>query len=66
MMAKASFDGTQLAEASFQFVRHNDRNETVPCALAEEAAELADIRRRSAEFATALTVSGDAVRIEPG
>jgi poly-gamma-glutamate capsule biosynthesis protein CapA/YwtB (metallophosphatase superfamily) len=63
MMAHATFDGGRLAEASFRFVRHNDRNETVPCLLANEAAELADIRTRSEALGTTLRTQGDDVAV---
>jgi poly-gamma-glutamate synthesis protein (capsule biosynthesis protein) len=66
MMARARFAGVQLAEAGFRFVRHNERNETVPCALAAEGSEFDDIRERSAAFATRLSTSGDDVLVELG
>jgi len=66
MMATAIYDGTNLTGAGFRFVRHNDRNETVPCPLAAEQAELEDIAARSRAFGTRLTASGDDVRIELG
>ncbi len=47
MMAKLSFDGRRLARAAFEFVRHNETNETYICRLADEAAELADIDTRT-------------------
>ena len=43
MMVRATITDRAIADVGFQFVRHNDRNETVPCRLAEEAAELDDI-----------------------
>ncbi len=64
MMATATFAGAQLTDARFRFVRHNDRNETVPCKLAAEQAELADIAEQSAAFETRLTSRGDDVRVE--
>lgn len=63
MMAHATFNGARLTDAHFRFVRHNDRNETVPCALADEAAELADIRTRSGALGTELRVRGDDVEV---
>ena len=63
MMARARFDGALLAEAGFRFVRHNDRNETVPCTLEKEQEELEDIFKRSAAFGTRLSASGDDVRV---
>jgi poly-gamma-glutamate capsule biosynthesis protein CapA/YwtB (metallophosphatase superfamily) len=49
--------------SGFQFVRHNDRNETVPCRLEKEAAELDDIMRRSAPFGTRFMPHGDTVLV---
>jgi hypothetical protein len=45
-------------------VRHNDRNETVPCDMAKEADELADIVARSAPFGTKFVTDGNEVRVE--
>jgi poly-gamma-glutamate capsule biosynthesis protein CapA/YwtB (metallophosphatase superfamily) len=64
MMARARFESARLVEAGFCFVRHNERNETVPCALAAEQAEFEDIRERSAAFGTRLTASSDDVLVE--
>src|SRR5262249_28946443 len=47
-----------LEGVTFQFVRHNDRNETVPCDMRREAEELADIAGRSKPFGTALAIEG--------
>jgi poly-gamma-glutamate synthesis protein (capsule biosynthesis protein) len=66
MMARARFDGSRLAEAGFRFVRHNQRNETVPCALTAEQAEFEDIRQRSEAFGTRLNAGGDEVRVDLG
>ena len=65
MMVRATIADRAIAEVSFQFVRHNDRNETVTCRLAEEAAELDDIRTRSAPYGTRLIERGDEVVIGP-
>ena len=48
-----------VERASFQFVRHNDRNETVLCAMRDEGETLAKIGKRSAAFSTRLEVEGD-------
>ncbi len=61
MMARLAFDGRTVKSATFQFVRHNDANESVLCALAQEQATLEDIRQRSAAFGTQLTPQGDQV-----
>jgi poly-gamma-glutamate capsule biosynthesis protein CapA/YwtB (metallophosphatase superfamily) len=63
MMARITLDGKAVKGATFQFVRHNDANETVLCALANEQATLADITKRSAPFGTQLTPQGDQVAI---
>ena len=63
MLARIALEGKTLRSATFQFVRHNDANETVPCALANEEAALDDIKKRSAPFGTRLTPQGDQVSI---
>jgi hypothetical protein len=63
MLARVEIDGREVRKASFRFVRHNDANETVFCALANEGATLARIGERSARFGTKLENSGEAVRI---
>ncbi len=64
MMPGASIAGSGVTRLRFRFVRHNDRNQTVPCALADEAAELGDIIERSTQWGTRLTRHGDEVEIE--
>ena len=66
MMARAEFEGARLRGAGFRFVRHNDRNETVPCALAKEQEEFEDIRTRSAALGARLSANGDDVTVELG
>jgi poly-gamma-glutamate capsule biosynthesis protein CapA/YwtB (metallophosphatase superfamily) len=63
MMAKLSFDGRRLARAAFEFVRHNDANETYICRLSDEEAEFADLERRSRDLGTRLTRDGNEVVI---
>ena len=63
MMVRASVAGRAIESVGFQFVRHNARNETVPCALAAESIELDDIQRRSASYGTRFTPHGDQVLI---
>ena len=53
-----------IERVSFQFVRHNEGNETVPCDMANEAEELADIIKRSAPFGTKFATEGNEVRVE--
>jgi poly-gamma-glutamate synthesis protein (capsule biosynthesis protein) len=64
MMARIAFDGKAIKDATFQFVRHNDANESVLCTLAQEQATLEDIRQRSAKFGTKLATQGDQVAIQ--
>lgn len=59
MLARVSLEGRDPVRASFEFVRHNDRNETVICDLAQEQAALDALRGRSAAFNTALRVDGN-------
>jgi poly-gamma-glutamate synthesis protein (capsule biosynthesis protein) len=61
MMVRAEVDRDGLRGASFQFIRHNADNETTPCRLADEPAELADIQARSAAYGTRLVPDGDQV-----
>ena len=63
MMARVEVDGGRLSGADFRFVRHNDRNETVLCALAPEADTLTRLPDHAARTATGLEPAGYAVRI---
>ena len=62
-MARVTLDAGKVTAASFRFVRHNAKNETVPCKLADEQETLADIARRSEPFGAKLTAQGDEVVI---
>lgn len=64
MMPSAAVGRRGVARVRFRFVRHNNRNQTVPCALAEEAAELGDIIERSTQWGTRFTLHDDEVEIE--
>jgi hypothetical protein len=44
-------------------VRHTDGNETIACAINEEADELADIVERSARFGTKLMPCGNQIGV---
>lgn len=61
MLARVTMDGSEVGEAAFEFVRHNERNETVICDIAQEQAGLDALRKRSRAFRTRLEVSGNAV-----
>lgn len=60
MLARVSLDGRNCERASFEFVRHNDQNETVICDLSREQAALEALRERSAVFNTAIRIDGNA------
>jgi poly-gamma-glutamate synthesis protein (capsule biosynthesis protein) len=66
MMVRASWQRERIERALFQFVRHDERNRTVPCALADEGAEFDDIAKRSADLGARLAAHGDEVQIDLG
>jgi poly-gamma-glutamate synthesis protein (capsule biosynthesis protein) len=66
MMVRADVTRDGLRGARFQFVRHDAANETVPCPLTEEQAELADIVQRSDAYGTRLEPIGDEVNVVLG
>lgn len=61
MMADIGFDGGTPVRAGFRFVRHNDRNETVLCRLADEPDALAEV---TAASCVRLTPRDDTVWLE--
>jgi poly-gamma-glutamate capsule biosynthesis protein CapA/YwtB (metallophosphatase superfamily) len=63
MLVRASASAKGIDGVTFQFVRNNDRHETVACAMDEKAEELADIRARSRPFGTTFAMEGDQVRV---
>ena len=63
MIARVEADRSGVAAARFQFVRHNDGNETYLCRLADETEELAHLTGYSGQFGTRLKPEGDQVRI---
>ena len=63
IMARLSVDGKKLRRASYQFVRHNERNETVLCPIGSERDAYEDISKLSALHGTRFTVQGDEVFI---
>src|SRR5579883_3466537 len=63
MMARVAVSGAGIEAATFQFVRHNDRNETYLRRLADEAAALGEIIEASALLRTRLIPEGDQVRV---
>jgi poly-gamma-glutamate synthesis protein (capsule biosynthesis protein) len=65
MMAKLSFDDLRLESAAFEFVRHNDQNETYICRLSDEEYEFNDIERRSRDLGARLKKDGNEVLVVP-
>jgi poly-gamma-glutamate synthesis protein (capsule biosynthesis protein) len=63
MMVRVAAGKTGVNAATFQFVRHNHRNETYLCRLADEADTLEEIIEASACFGANLTPEGDQVRV---
>ena len=64
MLVRVALDGRGVGAAGFQFVRHNDANETVPCALADEREAFDELAKRSAQYGARLGASGDQVTVE--
>ena len=64
MMARVAAGKGGVESATFQFVRHNDRNESYLCRLADEAEALRDITMASTPLGTRLTPEGNQVRAE--
>jgi poly-gamma-glutamate capsule biosynthesis protein CapA/YwtB (metallophosphatase superfamily) len=64
MMARIVATKRGVEAATFQFVRHNDRNETYLCRLADEAEALDEITKTSAPLGTKFVTDGDQVRLE--
>jgi poly-gamma-glutamate capsule biosynthesis protein CapA/YwtB (metallophosphatase superfamily) len=62
-MVRAAIADGGITELGLQFVRHNERNETVPCRLADEHAECNDIATRSAPYGTRFIEQGDEMLI---
>ncbi len=64
MMARISWANGGIEAATFQFVRHDARNRTVPCGLGDEGAAFDEIARESAGFGAILAARGDQVLVE--
>jgi poly-gamma-glutamate synthesis protein (capsule biosynthesis protein) len=63
MMARVDVAGDGRQDARFRFVRHNDANETVACALAAERATFDRLTNESARLGATLSADGDWVRV---
>jgi hypothetical protein len=66
MMVRATCDQERIEKVTFQFVRHDDRNRTVPRALADEGAAFDRIARESAGLGAKLVAQGPEVAIDLG
>ena len=66
VMVRVSCEAGRIERAAFQFVRHDDRNRTVPCAFADEATAFDLIARESADLGAKLVAEGDEVVIDLG
>jgi poly-gamma-glutamate synthesis protein (capsule biosynthesis protein) len=63
MMAEIEAERGGISGARFRFVRHNDRNETVPCTVAGEGPTLDRLTQRSAALGGRLVPDDDWVRV---
>jgi poly-gamma-glutamate synthesis protein (capsule biosynthesis protein) len=64
MMVRVTLGERRIDNVSFQFVRHNEQNETLLRTMEDEPEMLAKISERSARFGTRLTVSADGALVE--
>ena len=64
MMARVTLDERRIEKVAFQFVRHNEQNETLLRTIREEPEMIAKITERSASFGTRLVVDGDAAVVQ--
>jgi len=58
MLARLTFEGSELLEIAFSLVRHNERNETYVCDLGQDKEAVEQITRRCDKLGTALALSG--------
>ena len=66
MLASVALEDRRVERAAFRFVRHNDANETVLCAMRDEGEALEKLRARSAKLATKIDVEGNEGVLRPG
>jgi len=64
MLVRITLGRGGLEGAIFQFVRHNDRNETYLCQLDQETQAFTDLMAASAAFGTQLAADGNQVRVK--
>ncbi|MGH7065337.1 MAG: CapA family protein [Stellaceae bacterium] len=65
MMLQVACTGGRVAGTSFQFVRHDAQNRTVPCAIENEGAGFDMLARESAALGAELVAEGDQVTVRP-
>jgi len=63
MLVRVAAGRAGIEGATFQFVRHNERNETLFCPIDQEADALAELKATSAAYGTRLAVKGDQVQV---
>ena len=56
MLARLTFDDSELLEVAFSLVRHNERNETYVCDLGQDKEAVEQITRRCDKLGTALAI----------
>jgi poly-gamma-glutamate capsule biosynthesis protein CapA/YwtB (metallophosphatase superfamily) len=61
LMGKVKIDSRNVTGASFQFVRHNNKNETILKSLKSEKAEFDNMRAKSQRLGTILKARGDEI-----
>jgi poly-gamma-glutamate synthesis protein (capsule biosynthesis protein) len=66
MMVEVSWQRGRIERAAFQFVRHDDRNRTVPRSLTDEGKAFDELAERSAALGTRLVPRGDQAQIDLG
>lgn len=65
MFVRAILGERGVSAVGFQFVRHNDANETVPCALADEREAFDELAKRSAQYGVRLSARDDEILVQP-
>ena len=66
MMIRVSWDLERIERATFQFVRHDDHNRTVPRAVDQEGPAFGVIEKRSSGLGARLSIVGDEVLVDLG
>jgi poly-gamma-glutamate capsule biosynthesis protein CapA/YwtB (metallophosphatase superfamily) len=66
MMLRISWDRERMERVTFQFVRHDNCNHTVPHAVGEERAAFDEIAERSADLGARLSMRGDQILVDLG